>query len=631
MATGTAKDAPFVATAFAAPDIECVSRPDGNTILTSRAALGSYPTHQGEILEAWAERTPDNVLLAERRPDGRWRTLTYAEAAELSARVGQALLDRGHRPERPIAMLCDATVNMGVLKLAAMQVGIPVVPVSPAYSLMSQSFVKLRHVFEMIEPGLVYVSAVEPFARAIAAVDLRGATVVTDEPEPALSGAISFEALTRTPPGLAFRSARARVDGDTVAKILLTSGSTGMPKGVINTQRMLCSNGKAVDLVWPFLAKRPPVIVDWLPWSHTFGTNFNFSQILRHGGAMYIDAGKPMPGRIETTLKNLREIRPTLLYNVPRGFDALLPHIELEDDFAVHLFGDLDAIFYAGAALPQNIWDRLETAAMRVRGGRVPILSALGSTETAPVATLGHWGSDVANTIGLPVPGTEIKLVPTGGKLEIRVRGPNVTPGYFRAPELTAKAFDEEGFFRLGDAVKLIDLKRPERGLQFDGRVSENFKLMSGTWVAAGNVRLAAIAAGAPMVQDAVVTGHDRQEIGLLIFPNPAGCRAVAKSAPADTSIEDLIRRPEVRDRLFGAFARHNVKHPGSSTRIARALLMTEPPSVDGNEITDKGYINQRGVLDRRTALVERLYADDGAEDVIVVDVPESANRAAEG
>jgi feruloyl-CoA synthase len=403
-----------------------------------------------------------------------------------------------------------------------------------------------------------------------------------------------------------------------------------MPKGVINTQRMLCSNGKAVDLVWPFLAKRPPVIVDWLPWSHTFGTNFNFSQVLRHGGAMYIDAGKPMPGRIETTLTNLRDIRPTLLYNVPRGFDALLPHVESDDDFAAHLFGDLDAIFYAGAALPQNIWDRLEAVAVRVRGRRVPILSALGSTETAPVATLGHWASDVANTIGLPVPGTEIKLVPAGGKLEIRVRGPNITPGYFRAPALTAKAFDEEGFFRLGDAVKLVDPKRPERGLLFDGRVSENFKLMSGTWVAAGNVRLAAIAAGAPIIQDAVVAGHDRQEIGLLIFPNPAGCRAVAKNAPADMPFEDLIRRPEVRNHLLAGFARHNAQYPGGSTRIARALLMTEPPSVDGNEITDKGYINQRGVLDRRAALVERLFTDDGAEDVVVVDLREPQRRAAE-
>ena len=619
MNTGDIKRAPFVSTSLATPKVDCAVGADGTTILTSTIELGEYPAHQGEILHALAERAPDNVLLAERRADGAWRKLTYADAAVLSARVGQALLDRGHGPERPIAMLCDATINMGILKLAAMQVGIPVVPVSPAYSLMSQTFAKLRHVFEIIEPGLVYVANSAPFAKALAAVEMTGVSVVSDESAPALPGVISFDALTNVDAGASFEEARAQVAGDTIAKILLTSGSTGMPKGVINTQRMLCSNGKAVDLLWPFLAERPPVIVDWLPWSHTFGTNFNFSQILRHGGTMYIDAGKPMPGRIETTVENLKSVRPTLLFNVPRGFDLLLPFIEKDDAFAKHLFGDLDAIFYAGAALPQNLWDRLEAISVRVRGSRVPILSALGSTETAPVATLSHWGSDHANTIGLPVPETEIKLVPSGGKIEIRVRGPNITPGYYRAPELTRVAFDEEGFFRLGDAVKFVDKTHPERGLLFDGRVSENFKLSSGTWVSTGNLRLAVISAGAPVIQDAVVTGHDRGEVGLLVFPNAAGCRSLLSGGNNDEPIEALVSRAEVRDRLVAGLSAYNAENPGSSTRISKVLLMTEPPNIDGNEITDKGYVNQRGVLARRAALVERLYAEKPDEDVIIL------------
>jgi feruloyl-CoA synthase len=506
---------------------------------------------------------------------------------------------------------------MGILKLAAMRVGIPFVPVSPAYSLMSETFEKLRGVAQMIRPGLVYVSNQAMFARALEAAGLSDVPVIADEPA---DGAESFESWLGNPPGPAVAAAFEAVTGDTVSKILLTSGSTGTPKGVLNPQSMWCSNGVAVDQLWPFLGARPPVMVDWLPWSHTFGTNFNLGQILRHGGTMYIDAGKPAPGRIETTLKNLRAVRPNLLYNVPRGFDMLLPHLEADDDFAAHVFGDLDIIFYAGAALPKNLWDRLEALSVFVRGARVPILSSLGATETGPVATLSHWGPEVANSIGLPIPGTEVKLVPSGDKTEIRVRGPNVTPGYFDAPDLTAAAFDKEGFFRLGDAVKYIDEAKPERGLLFDGRVAENFKLMTGTWVAAGLLRLAAIAAGAPVIQDAVVTGHDREEIGLLVFPNPAGCREVAGEAPEDEALEDLIKRDEVRAALAKGLAKHNAENPGSSTRITRALIMTEPPSIDGNEITDKGYLNQRAVLARRADMVERLYSAPVAEDVVVVD-----------
>jgi feruloyl-CoA synthase len=617
----SAANAPFIDLPFAKPKVTRTRRDDGSTVLASGYALADYPPHMLAYLDRWAEAAPDRVFLAERDAEDNWRELTYADAAERSGRLAQTLLDRGHSAARPIMMLCDATVNMGVLKLAAMRVGIPFVPVSPAYSLMSETFEKLRGVVEMIRPGLVYVSKQAMFARALEAAGLREVPLIADEPADgaATDNIQSFESWLRPPPGPAVAEAFAGVGPDTVAKILLTSGSTGTPKGVLNPQRMLCSNGVAVDQLWPFLGARPPVMVDWLPWSHTFGTNFNLGQILRHGGSLYIDAGKPAPGRIETTLKNLRAVRPNLLYNVPRGFDMLLPHLEADDDFAAHVFGDLDIIFYAGAALPKTLWDRLEALSVFVRGARVPILSSLGATETGPVATLSHWGPEIANSIGLPIPGTEVKLVPSGDKTEIRVRGPNVTPGYFDAPDLTAAAFDEEDFFRLGDAVTYIDEAKPERGLLFDGRVAENFKLLTGTWVAAGLLRIAAISAGAPVIQDAVVTGHDREAVGLLVFPNPAGCRAVAGDVPEDEPLDALIGREPVRSALAAGLARHNSENPGSSTRIARALIMTEPLSIDGNEITDKGYLNQRAVLARRADLVERLYAEPAAEDVVLI------------
>jgi feruloyl-CoA synthase len=392
-----------------------------------------------------------------------------------------------------------------------------------------------------------------------------------------------------------------------------------MPKGVINTQRMLCANGIAIDQVWPFLSsERFPVLVDWLPWNHTFGTNFNFNQILRHGGTMWIDAGKPVPGKIDTTIENMHEIQPTLLYNVPRGFDALLPALEQDLSFAKHVFEKLEIIFYAGSALPPHLWQRLDQLAIRARGERIPILSALGSTETAPVATLCHWPAADIGGIGLPVPGVTIKLVPEGQKLEIRVKGPSVTPGYFRQPELTDKAFDDEGFFKLGDAVKFVDTERPLAGLQFDGRVSENFKLSSGTWVHVGELRIAAISAAAPVIQDAVVTGHDRDELGLLVFLNLDGCREICgtiRIGPENMNYPAALYR-----HIRNAFVEFNCQNTGSSRRIARVLLMTEAPSIDGNEITDKGYINQRAVLERRAGLVARLYTDEPHPNVIVID-----------
>ena len=398
-----------------------------------------------------------------------------------------------------------------------------------------------------------------------------------------------------------------RVSPDTIAKILFTSGSTGMPKGVINTQRMLAVNQEQYALVWPFLGERPLVLVDWLPWNHTFGGNSNFCMMLRNGGTIHIDAGKPAPGLIEISVRNLKEVSPTIYFNVPRGFDLLLPFLERDAALRASFFRRLDLMVYAGAALPQNLWERIQALALAERGARLPLISAWGSTETAPLATCVHYAVDRAGIIGLPVPGCELKLVPAAGKLEVRVKGPNVTPGYYGREDLTRAAFDEEGYYRIGDALKFADPARPEQGLAFDGRIAEDFKLSTGTWVHVGATRVKLIAAGDPLIQDAVITGHERSEVGALVFLNAAAVKA--------GGLDDTA----VRARLCAAMKKLAVETGvGSSTHPVRALIMSEPPSIDANEITDKGYINQRAVLERRAALVERLHADSPSSEVIL-------------
>lgn len=588
------------------PRVLVERRPDGATLLRSPVALEAFPRTLGERLAYWAAAAPERVFLGERRGAG-WHEVSYGTAMATILALAQGMIDRGLGPARPLAILSDNGVDAALLMLAAMHVGAPVAMVSPAYSLMSQDLVKVRSIAARVAPALVYASD-ERYRRAIAAIAAPG--------REALVGAEAVAALATTP-GPEVAAMHAATGPDTVAKILFTSGSTGAPKGVINTQRMLCANQQAIAQLWPFLGRRAPRLCDWLPWNHTFGGNHNFDMVVFHGGSLYVDDGRPAPGLCERTVENLRMISPTLYFNVPRGFDVLLPFLEEDAELRGRFFADLDLIFYAAAALPAPLWRRLWAVSERALGRRVFLTSAWGTTETAPLVTSVHYPIDAPGVIGLPAPGAELKLVPAAGKEELRVRAPWVTPGYLGEAELTAAAFDEEGFYKTGDAGALVDPARPELGLRFAGRIAEDFKLTSGTWVHVGPLRVEVIAAAAPLVQDAVITGEGREALGALVFVNPAAARAIAgEGAEAGA----LGSSSSLREHLAAGLRAHNERCPQSSQRIARALILAEPPAIDAGEITDKGYLNQRAVLGRRAAEVERLYAAEPDAAVIVVD-----------
>lgn len=603
---------------FAPARVTLTERADGSRILECPEPLGPYPDKLGELLHKWAEHDPSRVFLAEREGDGDgWRALDYVTTLAQVESIAQSLLDHGLSEERPLLILSGNSIDTALLQLAAMHVGVPVALVSPAYSLLSKDYDKVRYLHAQLEPGMVYAADMGPFGPAVDTIRNDAQKVVS------ASGAgadLSMADLLAAAPGPQVAERFAAVGPDSVAKILFTSGSTGtsMPKAVINTQRMLCSNQQALAQVWPFLDREQPVVLDWLPWNHTFGANHNFNMVLRNGGSLYIDDGKPAPGAIEATVRNLREVSPTVYFNVPAGYQALLPYLEEDAALRRSFFGKLRVLFYAGAALPQSLWERLERVSEQALGYKVPLVTSWGSTETAPLATSVHYPLDRAGDIGLPIPGTVLKLVPNMGKLEIRVKGANVTPGYYKDEEKTREAFDEEGYYCIGDAVKLIDPERPEKGLAFDSRISENFKLTSGTWVHVGELRLKVISAVSPVAMDCVITGHDRDELGVLIFPSEKGCRSVAGAAGASLTPAQLWSHEEVRGRLLAGLAGHNRAYPASSTRIGRCLVLDTPPSMDIGEITDKGYINQLKALQHRAEAVERLYA--GGEGVLTIE-----------
>jgi feruloyl-CoA synthase len=602
---------------FASPDAELRAAPAGGWILSSRTPLADYERSIGEMLRGWAGVAGDRLLIAERDAGGGWRRITYGEARRAADAIAQALLERGLGPQAPVAVLSGNSVDHALLALGCFTAGVPIVPVSAAYSLQSRDFTKLRQVLGIARPALVYVADTRAFGSALAALD--GEVDVVTGDGGADGAATPFAELLSASPGPQVERAFAAVGPDTVAKVLFTSGSTGGPKGVITTHRMLCSNQQAMAQVWPFLRETSPILVDWLPWSHTFGGSHNFNMVLKNGGSLYIDAGRPAPGLLAATVRNLREVSSTVYFNVPAGFSALLPVLEADDELAARFFARLQIIFYAGASLSGDLWERLRRLSAKFAPTDVAMTTSWGATETAPAVTSAHFPLEGPGNIGVPLPGVQVKLAPVGAKLELRVKGPNVTPGYVGRPDLTATAFDEDGFYRTGDAGALIDPADGSRGIVFAGRIAEEFKLTTGAWVAAGSVRTAALAAVDGLLQDAVVTGHDRDYLGLLAWVNGAVAKRVLPSSVDASDPAAVASCDAVVEAVRRGLGSYNARAGGSSSRIARVLLLTEPPSLDAGEITDKGYINQRAVLDRRDGDVQRLYEPHPAPGVIEV------------
>jgi feruloyl-CoA synthase len=601
---------------FGDPAVSIERKSDGTIYLRPKTLLGDYPLRLTDRLHHWAAATPDNVFMAEREAGGAWRKLTYAQLLDASGHIASALLNRGLSAEKPVVILSGNAIDHALIAFGALYAGIPFCPVSPAYSLISRDFGKLSYVMKLLTPGLVFADDAARFAEALSANVPKGVEIAV------ASGALPGRDVTRlsdllnAPLRGDLAAAHEKIGPDTIAKFLLTSGSTGNPKAVINTQRMICANQVMIRETMAFLQDEPPVIVDWLPWNHTFGGNHNIGLTLYNGGSMYLDQGKPMPGGIEETVRNLREVSPTVYFNVPKGYESLLPYLRDDASLRDKFFSRLHAMFFSGAALSPFVWSSLDELSVQATGSRVPVLTGLGATETAPFFMSVNPRTSRSGHVGLPVPGNDAKLVPNNGKLEVRAKGPNVTPGYWRQPELTKAAFDEEGFYKFGDAIKPADADDFDAGFDFDGRIAEDFKLASGTWVSVGPLRARFIAACAPLVRDVVIAGINRDEISALVILDLDGCRLInPKLSADDIAAADASVRAAFRERFQALMAGAT----GTSNRITRAILLDAPLSIDRGEVTDKGSINQRAVLEHRNGIVEELYATTPSPRVVTL------------
>ena len=584
----------------------------GTHYLAAEQDLQAFPDRMTDRLQHWAQTTPERSFMARRvkQADGTlgdWKHITYAQAWATARSIAQGLIDRGLNAERPIVILSENSLEHALLALGAMVAGVPYVPTSPPYSLVSVDYDKLKHVLRTVTPGLVFASDAR-YAKAIAA------TVSDDMEVVMVDGTVdgrqvtAFDSLCATPTTPAVDAAMAATGPDTIVKFLFTSGSTKLPKAVINTQRLWCANQQQMAQSMPVLAEKELVLVDWLPWNHTFGGNHNFGMVVFHGGTMYIDDGKPTPALIGETLRNLREVAPTVYFNVPTGFEAIANAMKTDDQLRKTLLSRVQMFFYAGAALAQPVWDSLYESQEREIGERIVMTTGLGMTESGPFGIFVTNPNVRAGDLGVPTPGMELKLVDMQGKTEVRYRGPNITPGYWRNAEETAGAFDEEGFFKTGDAVKWIDETDVHLGLKFDGRIAEDFKLATGTFVSVGPLRGKIIAAGAPYIQDAVLTGLNMKEVGAMIFPTPA-VRALS-GLGADAPMSDVLASAPVQAKFQDIVNDLAASSTGSANRIARLCLLSEPPTIDKGEITDKGSINQRSVLTHRADTVAALHGD---------------------
>jgi feruloyl-CoA synthase len=598
-------------------------RTDGAILIRPDEPLEMYPRVLTERLSHWAGVAPDRPLAAKRGTDGRWRYLTYGEALRRVRSLGQALLDRGLSAHRPVAILSENDLEHLLLMFAGQHVGIPTASIAPPYSLISKDFAKLRHVMRTLQPGLVFVADGGRFGRALDAAVARDIEVVFAGAPPSGRRATPFDEIAATTATPAVDAAHAAVAPDDIAKFLFSSGSTGLPKAVINTHRMICSNQQMILQGFRFLGDEPPVLVDWMPWNHTAGGNHNTGLPLYNGGTLYIDDGRPTASGIAATVENLREIAPTIYFNMPRGYEELLAHFRRDTQLRENFFSRLKFMFYAGAGLSQALWDEYRELMLQTCGERVLMATGLGATETAPMALQCTWDTENAGSIGIPMPGVETKLVPVDSKLEVRVKGPNVTPGYWKEPELTARAFDEEGYYRFGDAARFVDASNVNKGLFFDGRLAEDFKLASGTFVNVGPLRARILHWFAPYVTDVAIAGPDRLDLGILVFPNLQACRSLAPSLAASASPAQILRHRAVVEKFSELLESFALQATGNSNRVVRATLLEEPPSLDAGEITDKGSLNQKIILTRRAGLVEELYAPTSSSHVLLVVAPD--------
>lgn len=611
-------NAAFLPLPFLARDIELTERKDGTLLIRSRIPLGEIEPHLPAVLRRHAVERADQSWLKQRRPaGGGWQALIYGDAARQADAVAQALLDLGE-VGRCVMVLSGNSLEHAVFEMAAMQACMPYVPVTPAYSLLSSDFVKLRAMVDLIDPAVIFVQNARQFERALLGIDLLRRTVVHVEESVVGVASVAWVDWLLTKPGAALEASIANINHATVAKYLFTSGSTGVPKAVPITQGMLCATmAMHACNVEREIDTPDSQLLEWLPWSHVAGGTAIFNSVLEDGGTMYLDDGRPAPGEFQKTLNNLREISPTRFSSVPAGYAMLADALEQSEQLGKTFFKNLRRLTSSGARLPDAIYQRIQAQSVRHTGHRMPFVSSYGSTETCAATTTVHWTAERAGLVGLPQPGVELKLVPLDdSRYEVRVRGPSVMPGYLAQPELNAQVFDDEGYYSMGDAVTFVDRSCPDEGLAFGGRVAEEFKLQSGIFVRVGSLRVEAVNAAAPLILDAVVTGADLAWVGLLVWLNLESCKE--RFGTSDISV--LMRLPALRDALKTAFRAHNAQHTGSSMRIRRVLILAEPASLDAGEITDKGYVNQRAVIARRADMVEVLYADSLQDNVVSID-----------